>query len=389
MTFNFSHISPCGVTSRPQIETLWDVLGGSLVESSGYDIQFRENKKCTIQCVSQFSVIDYSKYSFLIENDFDVYFQTAANSHPVLVGDSTGLRKYSLFNHLKFTFVFNKNKISDFYIQPVSRLSGCAEKTEPLTLSTGLTNVTWTYEVEWVEGQVSSFPTLNVDLFEIFDIVLILIIHCLIMRFSRIDPIKPDFFRRPKNSNLLSIFVGSGIQISLLYLASFSPGSLFPLTDVPMEVYVSVVCLSASLNGFLTSNFLKFFGNSNFKINLIINSFLFFPFILGSVFILNHLTSHPLESSRIINSAIIYATLYLHVLTVSSYFGYRSPPFETPAKIHPLPDVIPPQPIHLRTLPLTLVVTIIDFFIFGIFKNIKLILIFNLIINFSPSALFR
>ncbi|XP_057298342.1 transmembrane 9 superfamily member 2-like isoform X2 [Hydractinia symbiolongicarpus] len=146
-------------------------------------------------------------------------------------------------------------------------------------------------------------------------------------------------FRPPKAGMFLSVCVGLGAQIGVVFfvtvvIACF--GLLSPANRGALATCVLVLfpCL-ASVGGYVSGRIYKVVGGENWKSNAILTSFLFQGLIFGIFFILNLILWIKQSSAAIpFSTLLLLLALWLGVsvpLTfIGSYFGCKKPATEVP-----------------------------------------------------------
>ncbi|ORC91051.1 putative endosomal integral membrane protein [Trypanosoma theileri] len=165
-----------------------------------------------------------------------------------------------------------------------------------------------------------------------------------------------DVFRRPRGVGLLSICVGTGVQLAMmvgstLFVACMgfvSPQSRGVLATTLVFVFV----LFSFLNGLVTAMLTKYFKMRSWKI--IIATSLFYPAQMFFVyFVLNfiHLGNHA-ASTASLSALIILLLLWQGVSTplvvIGAAVGF-SLNIAVPVKVNNIPRTIPPSPWYLES----------------------------------------
>lgn len=179
-----------------------------------------------------------------------------------------------------------------------------------------------------------------------------------------------DVFRAPKNPMILSVLVGSGVQLLLMALTTcffalfglLSPSNRGSLSTIMFILY--------SVYGFVGSYFsayiFKFFNGEDWKTNMILTPLLV-PGVIFSVFIfLNFFLVFAESSGAVPLGTMIAIVLIWFIISVplsclGSLMGIRKAPIEIPVKVNQIPRQIPPQPWYKKTPTMALIAGIFPF----------------------------
>lgn len=166
-----------------------------------------------------------------------------------------------------------------------------------------------------------------------------------------------DVFRPPRSGMLLSLFLGSGVQIFFMSLITLvfaclgflSPANRGSLMTCAMVLYV---CLGTPA-GYVSARIYKMFGGEKWKSNVLLSAFLCPGIVFGIFFILN-LVLWVMGSSAVIPFGTLVALLALWFCVsvpltfVGAYFGFKKPPIEHPVRTNQIPRQIPEQAFYTR-----------------------------------------
>ncbi|KAK7082390.1 transmembrane 9 superfamily member 2, partial [Halocaridina rubra] len=169
-----------------------------------------------------------------------------------------------------------------------------------------------------------------------------------------------DVFRPPRRGMLLSVLVGSGVQVFIMTLITLlfaclgflSPANRGALMTCAMVLYV---CLGFPA-GYVAARLYKSFGGEKWKSNVILTSMLC-PGIVFALFFIMNLILWYKGSSAAIPFTTLLALLALWFLVsvpltfVGSFFGYRKWCLENPVRTNQIPRQIPEQSIYTQPLP--------------------------------------
>uniref|UniRef100_A0A131Z0K3 Transmembrane 9 superfamily member n=1 Tax=Rhipicephalus appendiculatus TaxID=34631 RepID=A0A131Z0K3_RHIAP len=169
-----------------------------------------------------------------------------------------------------------------------------------------------------------------------------------------------DVFRTPENSLLLSVFVGSGVQIFFmtfitLLFACFgflSPANRGALMTCAMVLFV---CLGTPA-GYVSAVLYKTFGQFRWRLNMLMTA-LVCPGVVFSVFFVLNLLLWAKESSAAIPFTTLIALLALWfgislpLCFVGGYFGFKRKAIEYPVRTNQIPRQIPAYTLYTDPFP--------------------------------------
>lgn len=268
-----------------------------------------------------------------------------------------------------------------------------------------LLDVVWTYSVHWEQSEIrwtnrwdlyTQMTDVDIHWFSIINSGMIVVfltgmVAMIMVRTLRADlrrynmPIDRDediqeetgwklvhgdVFRPPKYRMLLSVFVGTGVQVLFMCLVTLifsvlgflSPenrGSL--LTTVPV-----LFVLMGVFAGYYSAHVYKMLGGAEWKRNTLLTALL----LPGVAFVLLMLLNFFLvgeHSTAAIGFGTFFALLSLWSLVsvplvlVGSYFGFRKPVPEWPVRTNLIPRLIPDAEWYMSPLVLALMGGILPF----------------------------
>lgn len=263
------------------------------------------------------------------------------------------------------------------------------ELKEPLT-------ITYTYSVKFIDDPftkwssrwdylLESMPSANIQWFSILNSLVIVLflsgmvamillrtLHKDIARYNQIDSgedaqeefgwklVHGDIFRPPRKGMLLSVFVGSGVQVFIMTLITLifaclgflSPANRGALMTCALVLYV---CLGTPA-GYVSSRIYKSFGGERWKLNVLLTSMLCPGIVFGVFFVLN-LVLWSKGSSGAISFGILVVLLALWfgisvpLTFVGAFFGFRKRPIEHPVRTNQIPRQVPDQSVYTRPAP--------------------------------------
>nr|BAN20623.1 conserved hypothetical protein [Riptortus pedestris] len=328
-------------------------------------------------------------------------------------------RTYYIFNHVELVITYHSGKgeewgnnfganggrIISAKVTPLSinHENGvdCTSK-EPMAIPEGSLpkgknlEIKYTYTVKFVQNNtvkwssrwdyiLESMPHTNIHWFSILNSLMIVLfltgmvamiilrtLHKDIARYNQIDSgedvqeefgwklVHGDVFRPPRKGMLLSVFLGSGLQIFFMTLVTLafaclgflSPANRGALMTCAMVVFV---CLGA-IAGYTSARIYKSFGGEKWKSNVLLTSMLC-PGVVFSMFFVLNLILWAKGSSAAVPFSTLVALLSLWFLVsvpltfVGSVFGFRKRPIEHPVRTNQIPRQIPDQSVYTQPLP--------------------------------------
>lgn len=256
--------------------------------------------------------------------------------------------------------------------------------------------ITYTYSVTFTENKdvrwssrwdyiLHSMPHTNIQWFSIMNSLVIVLflsgmvamimlrtLHKDIARYNQIDNseeaqeefgwklVHGDVFRPPRKGMVLSIFLGSGVQIffmTMITLVFACLGFLSPANRGALMTCVLVlyVCLGTPA-GYISARIYKMFGGEKWKSNVLLSAFLC-PGIVFSLFFLLNLILWAKGSSAAVPFTTLLALLALWfcisvpLTFVGAYFGFKKRAIEHPVRTNQIPRQIPEQSFYTRPVP--------------------------------------
>jgi transmembrane 9 superfamily protein 2/4 len=243
-------------------------------------------------------------------------------------------------------------------------------------------NVRWSSRWDYL---LESMPHTNIQWFSILNSVVIVLflsgmvamimlrtLHKDIARYNQMDDaedaqeefgwklVHGDVFRAPRYGMLLSLFLGSGVQIFFMSMITLvfaclgflSPANRGSLMTCAMVLYV---CLGTPA-GYVSARIYKMFGGEKWKSNVLLSAFLCPGIIFGVFFVLNLLlwamgSSAAVPFGTLVALLALWFGISVPLTFVGAYFGFKKPPIEHPVRTNQIPRQIPEQSIYIRTLP--------------------------------------
>lgn len=169
-----------------------------------------------------------------------------------------------------------------------------------------------------------------------------------------------DVFRAPSNRLLLTVFLGSGVQIaimSIITLALACLGFLSPASRGALMT-TAIVCyvLLGTPAGYISARLYKMFGGERWAAN-VISTALVCPGIVFVIFFFLNLILWTNSSSAAIPFTTLIALLALWFLVSTplvffgSYLGFKKQTIENPTRTNQIPRQIPQQYFYTKPLP--------------------------------------
>uniref|UniRef100_A0A336LZU5 Transmembrane 9 superfamily member n=1 Tax=Culicoides sonorensis TaxID=179676 RepID=A0A336LZU5_CULSO len=185
-----------------------------------------------------------------------------------------------------------------------------------------------------------------------------------------------DIFRPPRKGMLLSVLLGSGVQVFCMTMVTLafaclgflSPANRGSLMTCAMVLFV----LLGTPAGYISARIYKSFGGIKWKSNVILTSTLC-PGTVFSLFFIMNLILWSKGSSGAVPFLTLIALLALWFgvsvpLTFSgAYIGFRKRPLEHPVRTNQIPRQIPDQSIYTQAIP--------GYFMGGVLPFVFLILV--------------
>ncbi|KAH8334300.1 transmembrane 9 superfamily member 2 [Drosophila kikkawai] len=274
--------------------------------------------------------------------------------------------------------------------------------TEPLAISENSLKpgeqlrIIYTYSVKFVKNDsikwssrwdyiLESMPHTNIQWFSILNSLVIVLflsgmvamimlrtLHKDIARYNQMDSgedaqeefgwklVHGDVFRPPRKGMLLSIFLGSGVQVLVMAMVTLafaclgflSPANRGALMTCSMVLFVSL----GTPAGYVSARIYKSFGGLKWKSNVILTSIVC-PGVVFSLFFVMNLVLWGENSSGAVPFSTLIALLALWfgvsvpLTFVGAYFGFRKRALEHPVRTNQIPRQIPDQSIYTQPIP--------------------------------------
>ncbi|RZF33981.1 hypothetical protein LSTR_LSTR006897 [Laodelphax striatellus] len=242
--------------------------------------------------------------------------------------------------------------------------------------------VKWSSRWDYI---LESMPHTNIHWFSILNSLMIVLflsgmvamiilrtLHKDIARYNQIDSgedvqeefgwklVHGDVFRPPRKGMLLSVLLGSGVQVFFMTLVTLafaclgflSPANRGALMTCAMVLYV---CLGTPA-GYISARIYKSFNGEKWKSNVLLTSMLS-PGIVFCLFFVMNLILWQKDSSGAVPFSTLIALLSMWFCVsvpltfIGSYFGFRKRALEHPVRTNQIPRQIPEQSMYTQPIP--------------------------------------
>ncbi|KAK9879735.1 hypothetical protein WA026_006795 [Henosepilachna vigintioctopunctata] len=243
-------------------------------------------------------------------------------------------------------------------------------------------DVKWSSRWDYI---LESMPNSNIQWFSILNSLVIVLflsgmvamillrtLHKDIARYNQIDSgedaqeefgwklVHGDVFRPPRKGMLLSVLLGSGVQVLFMTLVTLafaclgflSPANRGALMSCAMILYV----LLGSPAGYTSARIYKSFGGEKWKSNVLLTSMLCSGIIFGLFFIMNLVlwgkgSSAAVPFSTLVGLLSMWLLVSVPLTFVGAFFGFRKRPLEHPVRTNQIPRLIPEQSVYTQPVP--------------------------------------
>ncbi|EEC85043.1 hypothetical protein OsI_32361 [Oryza sativa Indica Group] len=367
----------------------------------------------------------------VLRQDKNIAYQ--GGYHVGVKGQYTGSKeeKYFIHNHLSFLVKYHKDddselsRIVGFEVKPYSikhqlddkwdgvntRLSTCDPHANKLVTSSDSPQeveagkeIIFTYDVRFEESdikwasrwdtyllmtddQIHWFSIVNSLMIVLFlsGMVAMIMLRTLYRDISRYNQLETqeeaqeetgwklvhgDVFRPPTNSDLLCVYVGTGVQffgmllVTMIFavLGFLSPSNRGGLMTAMLLVWV----LMGLLAGYASSRLYKMFKGSEWKRITMRTAFLFPGIAFVIFFILNALiwgekSSGAVPFTTMFALVLLWFGISVPLVFVGSYLGFKKPALEPPVKTNKIPRQIPEQAWYMNPIFTILIGGILPF----------------------------
>jgi len=169
-----------------------------------------------------------------------------------------------------------------------------------------------------------------------------------------------DVFRPPRKGMLLSVFLGSGVQIiamsgiTLVFacLGFLSPANRGAMMTCALVLYV---CLGTPA-GYVSSRIYKSFGGEKWKSNVLLTSMLCPGIVFAHFFVMNLVLWYKGSSAAIpfltlVALLALWFGVSVPLTFVGAFFGFRKRAMEHPVRTNQIPRQIPDQSFYTQPIP--------------------------------------
>lgn len=412
-----------------QPESLGSIIFGDRIYNSPFEIRMLQNEQCKPLCQATYPGHDAVFVNKLISSGFaHNWLIDGLPAARLLHDDRTKDDFYGagfelgvldadgvpvLNNHFSINIEYHERAPGQFRVVGVtvepSSLAGdgCAvqEPAQPVRLSTDAdTHVTFTYDVNFIQSdtvwatrwdkylhvydpKIQWFSLIN---FSLIVLCLSTIIAHILVRALKNDISKynemnlddefqeetgwklvhGDVFRSPPRLLLLSVLVGSGIQLILMILASLgfalfgllSPSNRGSLTTVMFILYA----LFGGVGSFVSASLYKLFGGENWRLNMALTPILV-PFIIFSTvlflnfFLIGANSSGAIPFGTLFAIVVLWFIISIPISIIGSIIAIKKEPLALPVRTNQIARQIPAQPWYLNTTTSSLLAGIFPF----------------------------
>lgn len=273
--------------------------------------------------------------------------------------------------------------------------------TEPLEIKGSMsqgqkTSIIYTYSVKFVKNNtikwssrwdyiLESMPHTNIQWFSILNSLVIVLflsgmvamimlrtLHKDIARYNQMESgedaqeefgwklVHGDVFRPPRKGMLLSVFLGSGVQVTFMALivmcfaclGFLSPANRGALMTCSMVLFV----ILGTPAGYVSARVYKSFGGTKWKSNVILTSMLCPGIVFGLFFIMNLVlwgegSSGAVPFSTLLALLALWFCVSVPLTFIGAYFGFRKRALEHPVRTNQIPRQIPDQSVYTQPVP--------------------------------------
>ncbi|KAF7830358.1 transmembrane 9 superfamily member 8 [Senna tora] len=352
--------------------------------------------------------------------------------HVGLKGQYSGSKeeKHFIHNHLAFTVKYHRDlqtgsaRIVGFEVKPFSvkhefegkwgentRLTTCDPHTKHTVVNSNTPqeveenkDIIFTYDVEFKESdvkwasrwdayllmsddQIHWFSIVNSLMIVLFlsGMVAMIMLRTLYRDISKYNELETqeeaqeetgwklvhgDVFRPPNNSDLLCVYVGTGVQflgmilVTMIFavLGFLSPSNRGSLMTAMLLLWVFMGIFA----GYSSSRLYKMFKGSEWK-KIAFRTAVLFPAIVSAIFFVLNALIWGQKSSGAVPFGTMFALIFLWfgisvpLVFVGSYVGFKKPAIENPVKTNKIPRQIPEQAWYMNPVFSVLVGGILPF----------------------------
>lgn len=326
---------------------------------------------------------------------------------------------YYVFNHIKFTMLYHNVELpqwTQYFSTPLIPDTGriimvkvditsmdysdsvTCKETKPLLIPGKVTEdvkIRYSYSVSWEQSDIrwasrwdymlKSIPHSDIQWFSLVNSVVIVLfltgmlamillrtLHRDIIRYNQMESseevqeefgwklVHGDVFRAPRHGMLLSVMVGSGVQLFVMMLITLffaclgflSPSNRGALITCALICFV----LLGTPAGYVSARLYKLFGGLKWKTNVMMAAFFFPGIVFSLVFIMNIFlwaagSSGALPFGTVIALLALWFCVSTPLTFLGAYFGFRKLVYDLPVRTNQIPRQIPEQAFYTKAVP--------------------------------------
>ncbi|XP_046747461.1 transmembrane 9 superfamily member 2 isoform X3 [Diprion similis] len=400
--YEYNHFDFCPANDEQSpVENLGQVVFGERIRLSSYKLVFMKNDSCTVLCKKTYSggdeqsakklqllkkgmALNY-QHHWIVDNMPVTWCYPLENSRQYC---STGFpmgclskdvrsptdmcnigynqpNTYYLFNHVDLTITYHSGETEEWgsgYSQKVGRI--ISVKVEPRSINHNPSSP------DCESKSPLAIRREDLSQSEKFDVLYTY--HVTYVAYFQIESgedaqeefgwklVHGDVFRPPRKGMLLSVLLGSGIQVFFMALITLafaclgflSPANRGALMTCAMVLYV---CLGTPA-GYVSARVYKSFGGEKWKSNVLLTSMLSPGIVFSSFFVMNLIfwindSSAAVPFSTLVALLALWFGVSVPLTFVGSYFGFRKRPLEHPVRTNQIPRQIPEQSFYTQAVP--------------------------------------
>ncbi|XP_046483782.1 transmembrane 9 superfamily member 2 isoform X4 [Neodiprion pinetum] len=396
--YEYNHFDFCPANNdQSPVENLGQVVFGERIRLSPYKLEFMNNETCKLLCTKTYSggdeqsakklqllkkgmALNY-QHHWIVDNmpvtwcyPLESSRQYCSTGFPMgclskEVRSPTDMcnigynqpNTYYLFNHVDLTITYHsgdKEEWGSGYRQKVGRI--ISVKVEPRSINHNPSLPDCDSRSPLAIKREDLSPSEKLDVLYTYRITYLIESGEDAQEEFGWKLVHGDVFRPPRKGMLLSVLLGSGIQVFFMALITLafaclgflSPANRGALMTCAMVLYV---CLGTPA-GYVSARVYKSFGGEKWKSNVLLTSMLS-PGIVFSLFFVMNLIFWMNDSSAAVPFSTLVALLALWfgvsvpLTFVGSYFGFRKRPLEHPVRTNQIPRQIPEQSFYTQAVP--------------------------------------
>eukprot|EP01100_Stratorugosa_tubuloviscum_P000651 TRINITY_DN1143_c0_g2_i1.p1 TRINITY_DN1143_c0_g2~~TRINITY_DN1143_c0_g2_i1.p1 ORF type:complete len:630 (-),score=245.86 TRINITY_DN1143_c0_g2_i1:107-1996(-) len=337
---------------------------------------------------------------------YDVGFPLGRKGKDIEGGDEN---QVYINNHINMKIFYHTaealegRRIVGFEVEPESIQHSTVENNEvpstcfqrastiPQSVSVDSATISWTYSVKWefrnikwasrwdiyllmTEDQIHWFSIINSLMIVLFltgmvAMIMMRTLHADLKRYKEMETLEEaqeetgwklvhgDVFRPPANSMLLSVLIGTGVQVLVMTLITMIFAVLGFLSPANrgglMTAMVVLFVLMGSPAGYFSARLYNEFKGKSWKRNTILTSILFPGFVFVVFFILNFVLAFEKSSGAVpFGTLVALIALWFGVsvplVFIGSYFGFKAEVTAPPVRTNQIPRQVPEQVWYMR-----------------------------------------